>query len=67
LADQTPFPFQVHAAMLALSIIADHRLIDARYGNGCIPRARSHTTGEEQASVAAAGGAMSYFYTGKNQ
>jgi hypothetical protein len=53
--------------MLALSIIADHRLIDARYGNGCIPRARSHTTGEEQASVAAAGGAMSYFYTGKNQ
>jgi hypothetical protein len=41
--------------MLALSINAYHRLIDAGYGNGCIPRARSHPTGEEQASFAAAG------------
>jgi hypothetical protein len=53
--------------MLALSINADHRLIDAGYGNGCITRARSHPTGEEQASFAAPGGAMSYFYPGKNQ
>jgi hypothetical protein len=53
--------------MLALSNNADHRLIDTGYGNGCIPRARSHTTGEEQASFAAAGGAMSNFHTGKNQ
>jgi hypothetical protein len=53
--------------MVALSINADHRLIDARYGNGCIPRVRSHTTGEEQASFVAPCGAMSYFYTGKNK
>jgi len=53
--------------MLALSNNADYRLIDTGYGNGCIPRARSHTTGEEQASFAAAGGAMSNFHTGKNQ
>jgi len=52
--------------MLALSINAYHRLIDAGYGNGCIPQARSHTTGEEQAPFTAPGGAMSYFYTGKN-
>jgi hypothetical protein len=39
--------------MLALSNNADHRLIDTGYGNGCITRARSHPTGEEQASFAA--------------